>query len=188
MGNFYTNFAVRGTTTDEVVGFLEDTGRSAVVVPEHDGWVVVCPEETEMQHPLLMEAFAKEVSATLECVVLGVLNHDDDVLGYWLAKGGEIVDRYISDPGVMEGRDEPPEGGDAEVLCEVLDRPEAMAAVSNILHPDPDNDTFAYSALIRHEALVKVLRLPIYTVDLGFNTASTGDLSEELDEDDLIEV
>jgi len=51
------------------------------------------------------------------------------VSGYWLMKGGETVDRYISDPGVMEGRDDPPEVGDARVLCEVLGRPEAMSLI-----------------------------------------------------------
>ncbi len=188
MGNFYTNFAISGVPTDVVVEHVEATGRSAVVVPERAGWVVVCPEETELQHRLLMEAMAKELSAALDAVVFAVLNHDDDVLAYWLAKDGGILDRYISDPGALEGREEPPEGGDAEKLCQTFGRPEAVEKVKTILHPPREEDPFAYSAMLRHEALAEALGLPLYTVDLGYTTASMGDLPEGLDEEDLIEV
>lgn len=188
MGNFYTNFALRGASTDEVVEYLEGSGRAAVVVPETQGWVVACLEETEIQHPLLIEAAAKELSGELSCVLFGVLNHDDDVLAYWLAKDGELVDTYISAPGVLEGRDDPPEGGDAAVLCEVAGRPEASAMVQKILHLEAENSPYAFSALNRHEALVKALGIPTFTVDLGYNTAAMGDVSEELEEEELIEI
>ena len=188
MGNFYTNCAIRGVATEEVVGFFEETGRSGVVVPERDGWVVVCPEETEAQHPVVIEAFAKEISGRLGCVVFAVLNHDDDVLAYWLARDGVLLDRYVSDPGALEGGEEAPEGGDAGVLCEAVGRPGARDEVEKILHPPGDEDPFEYSAMLRHEALVEALGLPACTVGLGYMTASMGDLPEDLEEDELIEV
>ena len=187
MGNFYTNFSIKGISAERVVEHLERTGREAIVVPERGGWVVACPEETELQHPLLMEEFAEGLSGAVGGVVFGVLNHDDDVLAYWLAEEGKMLDEYVSDPGALEGREEPPEGGDARVLCETLGRLEAVDRVERILHP-ADDDPYAYSALARHEALVEALGLPPYAVDLGYTTASAGDLPEGLDEDDLIEV
>lgn len=184
MGNFYTNFSLKYVSGDRIAEFLTSAGRAATVCPERDGWVVVCLEETEAQHPLLMEAAARDLSRGLGCVAIGVLNHDDDVLAYWVAVDGRLVDQYVSHPGALEGRDSPPEGGNARVLAEVVGRPDVEVELGAILHPTGGGHPPFAMAL--HEKLTQLLGLPPFTVGLSYMSESP--LPDELDDDDIIEV
>ncbi|MCD4750669.1 MAG: hypothetical protein K8R59_14960 [Thermoanaerobaculales bacterium] len=184
MGVFYTNFSLQDVSADDVVRFLRDEGKVGVICPERNGWVAISLEETEGQHPLLVELAAKSFSQAFGCVVFAVLNHDDDVLAYWLANKGEVSDRYVSHPGLLEGRDDPPEGGDSRVLSKIIGRPEAAAELDVVLSLRGIAECF--SALEHHAALVRMLGLPPFTV--GLDSSGNSPMPDELDESEIIEV
>lgn len=72
MGNFYTNYTIRGPSQRAVAMAL--TGRSAIVTPQQDGWVVAFDEQ-DME---VIAALARGLSGELRCPVLAVPNHDFD--------------------------------------------------------------------------------------------------------------
>ena len=82
MGNFYTNYTLRGASPQEIVAVL--AGRSAIVTPAHDGCVVVFDEESDEQDTGVITLLASRLSRELGCTVLAVLNHDDDIFWYQL--------------------------------------------------------------------------------------------------------
>jgi hypothetical protein len=90
----------------------------------------------------------------------------DDILLYFLAEGGEVVDPYNSMPAYFgdEAGGLTPSGGDAERLCRAFGVPEAAEDVHAVLHspnlgaidaegiePGAFQFTFEHE---RHEALV----------------------------------
>ena len=172
MRNFYTNITLRGPDQDQVLAALNVQGRSAYVSPTENGFTVVCDEETESQDEMILTDLASDLSDRLQCVALAVLNHDDDILAYWLYEKGEFVDDYNSCPGYFTGEDSGPEGGDAEKLCRALGAAGRAAEVQAILS-DAEGYLFA---LERHAALVEVLGLPSFSVALGYNYIARDDV------------
>src|ERR1017187_6166492 len=92
MGNFYTNYTLRGPSQQSVAAAL--AGRSAIVTPAQDGCVVVFDEESDEQNQEIIAELASRLSGELRCSLLAVLNHDDDILWYQLYLSGELVDEY----------------------------------------------------------------------------------------------
>ena len=82
MGNFYTNYTLRGPSQQAVAAAL--AGRSAIVTHEQDGCVVVFDEASEDQGQEVITGLASRLSRELSCPVLAVLNHDDDIFWYQL--------------------------------------------------------------------------------------------------------
>jgi hypothetical protein len=117
MGNFYTNYTLRGVTQEAVAGAL--AGRACVVTPSVHQTVVVFDEESDDQDQAVIASLAAELSGALHCPVLAVLNHDDDILWYQLYADGELRDEYDSSPGYFDPDAQPsaPAGGDAATLC-----------------------------------------------------------------------
>ena len=117
MGNFYTNFTLRGPSQQAVAKAL--AGRSAIVTPAQDGSVVVFDEQSDEQDQAVIAELAARLSREFGCPLLAVLNHDDDIFWYQLYLSGELADEYDSSPGYFDASAGPsaPAGGDAHRLC-----------------------------------------------------------------------
>lgn len=98
MGKFYVNFSVKSVDPQRVANLLQDAGRSAIVSPPQAGYVVVYDEETDRQALPPIVLIGNLLSNALDVPVLGILNHDDRILRYWLFEAGMIVDAYDSRP------------------------------------------------------------------------------------------
>lgn len=187
MGNFYTNYTLRGPSQQAVAVAL--AGRSAIVTPAKDGCVVVFDEQSDEQDTVVITELALRLSRDLLCPVLAVLNHDDDILWYKLYLSGELVDEYDSSPGYFDMLAEPsaPAGGDAEFLCNAFGV-SPSAEVENILRKssyDEDGYTFAVD---RHTDLARALGMPLFGVGTGFRSFTNEEFPEGLNEDDLVRV
>ena len=127
MGNFYTNYTLKGPSQQAVVAAL--AGRSAIITPAQNGCVVVFDEQSDEQDSTVITELASRLSRELRCPVLAVLNHDDDVFWYQLYLSGELADEYDSSPGYFDPSVEPsaPAGGDAEKLCSAFGAASAAA-------------------------------------------------------------
>ena len=77
MGNFYTNYTLRGPSQQAVARAM--AGRSAIVTPAQDGCVVVFDAQSDEQDSAVITELASRLSRELRCPVLAVLNHDDDI-------------------------------------------------------------------------------------------------------------
>ena len=187
MGNFYTNYTLRGPSQRAVAAAL--AGRAAFVTPAQDGCVVVFDEESEEQNPETIADLAARLSRELNCQVLTVLNHDDDVLWCQLYLEGELADEYDSSPGYFDPSAEPgkPAGGDARQLCRAFGTGE-VAEVERILRKSAfDEDGYAF-AVERHADLARALAIPSFAVGTGYRYVAEGELPEGLDKRDLLRV
>ncbi len=188
MGNFYTNYTLRGPSQQSVAAEL--AGRSAIVTPSQAGCVVVFDEESEDQDQEIIAELGSRLSGRLSCPLLAVLNHDDDILWYQLYLNGELIDEYDSAPdyfgqaeegeGGVEGSSVP-KGGDAEKLCRAF-AVKGASKVEKILRNQKD---YAF-AVERHAALVDALGLPSFSAGTGFGQVSGDELPEELSNDELV--
>lgn len=182
MGNFYVNYAVRSSDAGAVAKAL--AGRRAFVTSVPGQPVITFDEAADSQDPDVVKGLGCHLSQVIGCPVLGVLNHDDDILWYGLFESGQCIDVYDSDPEYFEseGESRGPSGGDAGKLCLAFDSPH-QEAVESILRNS--EYVFAYE---RHAALVKALGLPSYGVASSFGYISQGELPPGLAPDNLIEV
>jgi hypothetical protein len=190
MGNFYTNYTLRGPDQQAVATVL--AGRSAIVTPSQDGCVVVFDEESDGQHDEVISELASRLSGRFNCPLLAVLNHDDDILWYQLYLSGELVDEYNSVPGYFETEDEDvamagPAGGDARKLCAAFGVTAGVPAVENILREGSAATGGDYTFEVeRHNDLVAALGISSFGVGASFRAISSGELPEELSAGDLI--
>jgi hypothetical protein len=185
MGSFYVNFSVKREDPERVAAALKGAGCKAVVTPAIDGYVLVCEKECDTQDEKAIDRVGALISRAAEAPVLAVLNHDDDILCYWLFEDGRVSDSYNSCPDYFDelGEGESDSGGDSERLCKVLSAPSAAGAVDEILR----SEDYAF-AFDRHAALAEALGLPECSVGLGYRYLDGGELPEGLTADQLIRV
>lgn len=175
MGNFYTNFTVKTDDADAVANSLKAAGRKAFISPPSDGYVVVYEAESEGQSTQAIEAVGIALSQSLNCPVMAILNHDDDIFCYWLCDGGKIVDTFNSCPDYFDDNISEDRGGDVELLCSLLQKPDAQTAVERILH-GADYD-FAFE---QHEELCASLGLPQWAVGASYSDINNGGAPQDL--------
>jgi hypothetical protein len=177
MGSFYVNFSVKASDPRRVADILLNARRTAFVTPAKNGYVVVYDEEADSQaeEPILEVGAA--LSRELDTAVLAVLNHDDDILCYWLFEGGHVRDKYNSRPNYfgMEEEEDSGQGGDAQVLCSVLGAGAAPPTVNAILRDD-----FVF-ATEQHQMLAEALGLPAGSAGYGYRYVSNGELDDEIE-------
>ena len=185
MGNFYVNYTLRGPSQMAVAEAL--SGHSAIVTPSHLGCVVAFDETSEMQDERTIMRLALQLSLELHCPVLAVLNHDDDILCYWLYINGRLIDQYNSAPDYFDesADDSNPVGGDAEKLCRAFSAGDAAVIEAILRKPSGDKDGYLF-AIDRHVDLAKALDIPTYGVGFGYTYVERGELPENLQESDLI--
>jgi hypothetical protein len=178
MGNFYTNYVLRAPTSEAVAKTLRE--RSAIVVSAK-GYVAVFDEESDNQDIEVISELATQLSGNLKCAVLAVLNHDDDILCYWLYDGGRLVDEYDSAPGYFDANVESdePSGGDASRLCAAFEKSN-VEQVERMLRGD-----FFVFAFERHQGLLEALGLPEFLAGTSYSSLQHY-LPEGLSEGQLI--
>lgn len=120
MGGMYTNITLRGPTLDSVLAYLNAQAIVAYVAAPQGPYVVVYDQASESQEEAILTARTEQLSRQFECAALAALNHDDDILMYWLYEKGEQIDHYDSAPGYFTGRKRSPVGGNAATLCRVF--------------------------------------------------------------------
>jgi hypothetical protein len=189
MGNFYVNHTVRAPQ-DCVVAFLEAEGRTAFVSPTVNGHTVVCDWQCDQQDVTAINHLGRRLSASLASAVLAVLNHDDDVLCYWLFERGHVIEEYNSCPdyfddddnvglGVYSEDDDVGEDASAsssgsasagDELCRIMGSPAVRRQVRAILA-----GTDTPFAMDIHQALVSALGLPTSAVGSGYRYIAEGD-------------
>ena len=183
MGNFYVNFTVKGDDPQRIADSLKQARRKAFVTPAIGGYVVVYEEESDSQDTRAIEAVGALLSREAASPVLSVLNHDDDILCYWLFDDGQLSDAYNSSPDYFGDSDaeEDSAGGDSALLCATLAAATAVDRVNAILRAD--DYTFAIE---RHTHLVAALGLPKASLGLGYRYVDDGDYPDGLTADQLI--
>lgn len=90
MGSFYVNATVEASA-DKAAEFLKTKQLNAFVMPTAAQQCVVYEAICDMQDTEHMHHLLLELSSQLDCVVLGVLNHDSDMLLLCLYKAGEYL-------------------------------------------------------------------------------------------------
>jgi hypothetical protein len=133
MGNFYTNITLLSSQKPAVVNYLRAKSRDAFVTAA-DRFVVVYESASETQDEGVLCSLAAGLSEEFNCPALAVLNHDDDILCYFLFQSGRETDRYNSAPNYFEGEPAPPAGGDIPKLISAFQSKARPAALAKILH------------------------------------------------------
>jgi hypothetical protein len=185
MGNFYTNYTLRGVTQQAVAAAM--SGRTAVICRSTNDVVVVFDEASDRQDENIIRDLASKLSAILQCAILAVLNHDDDILWYQLYVSGERVDEYNSSPDYFDfgGEGEPrgPIGGDAAKLCRTFEC-EHVEYVEQILRKSfEDGYAFAFQ---RHADLFEALGLPAVAVGNAYASFGRQSVPEGVVPGDII--
>jgi len=172
MGNTYHNIVLRGAEQAAVIAAVERLRQAAFVTPIIEGHIVVYPEAYQGIW------LAARLSRELHGPAFSVAVYDDDVLVYDLFADGVQTDHYDSNPGFGTGRQLPPEGGNAELLCAAFGiSPEHAPEIEAILHSSPYtaadgkstdfelvNQMADYPYLFateRHDGIVEQLALPL---------------------------
>ena len=182
MGSFYTNLTLKGPGPDEVIKFMNDQKRKTFVSPLVNGCVLVFDEKCEEQDPKVMAAFAGELSRQFKCLAWAVMNHDDDVLYYWLYQNGEKADEYDSTPWFWdESLPREPKGGNAPKLAAAFGAPNQAAKVEAILRKEAQSETGYALATERHTELLQALNLPLLAAGQGYEYLMQGDYQGDFD-------
>jgi len=189
MGSFYTNITVRGPRREDVAETLRAGERAAILSPTAEGVTVVYDAEAESQDDTVV-SLAKRLSAEHHCVAWALLNHDDDLLRYWLFDGGELVDEYDSSPGYFTGEGGGPSVGDARKLCAAFGAVDAAEPVEDVLRynravEDQQSGRYVFETE-RHLDLCKALRLPLFAVGTGYDYLMQGEAPEGMELDDCL--
>jgi len=192
MGNFYVNHTIRASQ-DRVVAFLENEGYTAFVSPTVDGFTTVFDQQSDTQDTFAIADLGQKLSATLNSPVVAFLNHDDDILCYWLFEKGEPIEAYNSCPDYFgdeefgggfdeeEGDEPAAPTGDGTELCRLFGRSSIRDRVRSILAAPS-----AMFASMTHHDLVTALGLPTWVVGSGYRYLSENDA--ELKQDECVHV
>lgn len=172
MGNFYTNYTLKGPSQQAVAFAL--AGRKAIVTTDYNGCIMIFDEQSDQQDAKIISDLAARLSYQFSCPVLAVLNHDDDILWFQLYENGMMADEYDSAPGYFEAEDEDaamagPRGGDAQRLCAIFGcgEPDVVESILRKSFLDPDGYAFAFQ---RHGDLVDALGLPDFGVGNSYQS------------------
>jgi hypothetical protein len=174
MGNFYTNITLRCADRPAIEELLAREHRAAFVGGTGQDTVIYDRQSDQEIAPL--EPLADSLSRSFSCAALAVLNHDDDILQYFLYEAGRKIDEYVSAPGYFDGTTAPPAGGVAEALCRVFGRASKQAEVARTLHP-PDGrpaEVFVFASQ-QHQRLLQLLGLPEIAVATGYTYLDRGE-------------
>lgn len=134
MGFFYSNITLQTINQQDVALYLNGLQRNSFVLPAHKGFVTVCDEDSDTFNTQAIESLSGQLSEHFACLAIAVVNFDDDVLWYQVYQDGNLLDQYNSNPDYFEtGAHGGPTGGDANLLCKILDKPKGVGKVEKIL-------------------------------------------------------
>jgi len=180
MGNFYVNITTRKAQSNEIIDFLKSNNLSAYVIVGPPDFCTIYEQICDEQDKNHISALLREISVRFSCPAIGMLNHDDDILAYELWSNGEKVDEYDSCPGYFdpESDEMEPKGGNAKLLSELMGQDANEKSVEEVLRASGDGNENYVFAIERHEALAKIVGLPLHTVGYGFRYISEGEIPE----------
>lgn len=124
MGAFYGSVHLQtndAAAVRDAVSGLAKRKRKFLVSPVNDGWIAVYPSDHGQD-----EQVSKAVAKKLDCPVLHVAVHDDDVFFYSFYRGGKLIDRFNSCPdyfGKVSAREEKSLRGKPERLADLRQNP-----------------------------------------------------------------
>lgn len=156
MGAFYGNITVKGSGQEAAAKAL--AGRKALVTPTLGQYTVVFDSVCDEQDTDAIQTLASKLSTELACDVFALINHDDDVLVFFVFDKGRLIDSYNSCPSYFDfgssEKPKPPTGGNAKLLCGLFGVQKEQE-VENILR----SEKYAFQTE-RHQDLVEALGLP----------------------------
>ena len=170
MGNFYVNFSVKDVEPAKLAELFTKRGDTGFVGPEADGWTTVSTLNLELQDTAFNLECGNSVSATFETTVVGVLNHDDDVLLVDLFDEGTHDGQIVSNPGFFDGRDLDPLIRHSDQFNRVF----GNTSIIKILDALNAEHVFAIEL---HREIAKALSLPSYSVGFGAAYAQRGEFA-----------
>lgn len=175
MGNFYSNILLRTADQKAVAELLAKDKRVAYISEPAAGYLHVYDEACE-QNPDEIGKLAKKFSKRFGGHALAVINHDDDVLAYWLYQDGKKVDTYDSHPGFATDQAVPPAGGKADLLAKAF-RPEAsVEEIEALLRRSSRTGDEFFFEVERHTALARILGWDPDLCTLGYAMVDSGDV------------
>jgi hypothetical protein len=191
MGNFYTNLTIRSEAQREIANVLERFNRHAYICPPANGNVVVVDEACDSQDFAEIELLGTKLSAELGRPVFAVVNHDDDVIYYWLSENGSLIDQYDSTPDYFNFvpadvdiiaaaenyKPAAPKGGNARQLCEAFNQATAFPDVDRILRKISSDYVFAME---RHQELLKALGMSGHSLGTAYASFEYQELPDDL--------
>lgn len=188
MGNFYVNITTHKVSAEEMIEYLKSGEMSAFVIKGPDDYCTLYEEGCDDQNMEYISSLLKEISSHFSCPAFGVLNHDDDILAFELWANGEKVDEYDSCPDYFLGGGDrwDPEGGDAEILSNLLGNGTNVKEIEKALRTSDDADENFSFAIRRHGALAKALGLPSHSIGFGYRCLSEGEIPEGIQPEDIL--
>lgn len=101
MGGFYGSISARTEDRPAVVAALDGIAKATtsrfLVTPPREGWVCIYPDSSGQD-----ERISRRIARRLDCDLIHLISHDEDVFLYFVYRGGRLLDRYNSDPGYSE--------------------------------------------------------------------------------------
>jgi len=173
LGAFYSSTVIRSARATDVSEQLRQWKRIAYTV-QCDADVYVYDQACE-QDDRQLQAFSKKCSKRFDGDVISFLNHDDDVLLYFLAHRGSIVDKYDSCPGYFSSsKRKKPRISHPEVLAERFDVPHKSEDLLEILSRTTDNESGYVFESRRHDEICSLLGLDAQLCQFGFGMIEHG--------------
>lgn len=171
MGNHYTNLSIRGADFEAVVEAVRAANRRAFVLDPGDGWIVVFDEACDRQDEAEIRTLGRALCSVLARPGLAALNHDDDVLVFWLFDAsGAVADEF----GVGAFEDEaPPAIRDVPAMCRLLETDADPDEVAAILEEQP------LMVVDVHDALTQAMGLPACTAGNSYGDLERGSSDED---------
>jgi hypothetical protein len=182
MGRSCTSVVLVGVAQADAVRVLSADRRRSIVSPTVAGRTVVFDAASEAQDGSIIEC-ASLLTRALKCDALAITNHDDSLLSLQAFRSGKQVDEYSSCPSYFSDSDpEPPQGGDAALLCKMFQVPTAVDALEAVLRhdalADDADDRFVFES-DRFAEIARLLEIPSFALG-GHDGIAAGDLPDGL--------
>lgn len=171
MGHFYSQVLVCGANQTDCAAVMRALGRRSFVAPPHRSIVPVCDAGSESLDIDELDSVAYTLSHRLKTPSVAVLNHDDDLLVFRIF-GREGFKGYCRSGMLIGG-----------AYTQLRYACEAMCSTASLWLTFARSFRFEYE---RHEALVRLLNLPPWSIGMGYRYLSQGDLPREMGEEELV--
>lgn len=133
MGAFITNLHVRTDDRKRLIGALRlANALPACVSPAFNGWTSAFPAATESQEQEVLVRVTRQVAAHVKVPTISFLVHDSDIFRYVFAHG-RLRDEYNSEPGYWGDGDEPPAGGNVNLLLKCCGAAASVRKLADLL-------------------------------------------------------
>lgn len=173
-GIFYSNIVVFAVEKDDLETVLSELDLTAYyTIQDYQG--VVYEKIIDTQDTFYGIELSKTLSEKLGAVTVYTTNHDSDVLLIYIFKNGGLLFSYNSNPGYFTGEYIPPEISRIDTLLNEFISVDKEALIWILT----SEEIFAEDI---HWNLFELLRLPFYTIGLGY------DYLNYIEDDEIAEI